>query len=603
MISQNIKKQIIDQTNIVEVVGEVVQLTKKGSSYFGLCPFHNDNHPSMSVNNEKKMFNCFSCNTKGNVIYFMSRFHNITDDQATIMLAKRLGIEISEASTKEAIKQERLLKVMNDATLFYQFYLNNSEEGLDAKKYLFSRGIDEDIIKKLKIGLASSERNYLILKKKQKNHSELDQIELGLIKNDDTNTSYDVFRNRIIFPIENNNGQVVGFSGRIYRDNNQAKYINSSDNEIFHKGKILYHFHDAIPAIRENNKIIIFEGFMDVIAAIRANIHYGVATMGTALTNDHIKAILSLTKNIILCFDGDEAGIHAMKRSAMLFANYQIIPKAIVLPNNQDPDEYVKENGIDKLNQYFVANEKNVYAYLYDLAFKKFIKGDLESAENFKKEVFEFARFSKTNTIIEHFIKMLAEDLEVSFDSLMKDFGKMDYIHSSNEALPLEKTEIQTKIKPIKIKKKVFLAYNMLIKHMIFSKRKFIEFKNQIGDELYLDKKLAIHFEFVKKMEIFYAENEKMDEEDFMEISKKLDEANNSLAYSSFAREILEKVISNIKDDDEFMQCLDTINDCKKDLSGTRFYNKAISSRNIEDIKNFETIRKEHVKIMSKEEK
>ena len=533
----------------------------------------------------------------------MSRFHNITDDQATIMLAKRLGIEISEASTKEAIKQERLLKVMNDATLFYQFYLNNSEEGLEAKKYLFSRGIDEDTIKKLKIGLASSERNYLNLALKQKNHSELDQIELGLIKNDDTNTSYDVFRNRIIFPIENNNGQVVGFSGRIYRDNNQAKYINSSDNEIFHKGKILYHFHDAIPAIRENNKIIIFEGFMDVIAAIRANIHYGVATMGTALTNDHIKAILSLTKNIILCFDGDEAGIHAMKRSAMLFANYQIIPKAIVLPNNQDPDEYVKENGIDKLNQYFVANEKNVYAYLYDLAFKKFIKGDLESAENFKKEVFEFARFSKTNTIVEHFIKMLAEDLEVSFDSLMKDFGKMDYIHSSNEALPLEKTEIQTKIKPIKIKKKVFLAYNMLIKHMIFSKRKFIEFKNQIGDELYLDKKLAIHFEFVKKMEIFYAENEKMDEEDFMEISKKLDEANNSLAYSTFAREILEKVISNIKDDDEFMQCLDTINDCKKDLSGTRFYNKAISSRNIEDIKNFETIRKEHVKIMSKEEK
>ena len=452
MISQNIKKQIIDQTNIVEVVGEVVQLTKKGSSYFGLCPFHNDNHPSMSVNNEKKMFNCFSCNTKGNVIYFMSRFHNITDDQATIMLAKRLGIEISEASTKEAIKQERLLKVMNDATLFYQFYLNNSEEGLEAKKYLFSRGIDEDIIKKLKIGLASSERNYLNLALKQKNHSELDQIELGLIKNDDTNTSYDVFRNRIIFPIENNNGQVVGFSGRIYRDNNQAKYINSSDNEIFHKGKILYHFHDAIPAVRENNKIIIFEGFMDVIAAIRANIHYGVATMGTALTNDHIKAILSLTKNIILCFDGDEAGIHAMKRSAMLFANYQIIPKAIVLPNNQDPDEYVKENGIDKLNQYFVANEKNVYAYLYDLAFKKFIKGDLESAENFKKEVFEFARFSKTNTIVEHFIKMLAEDLEVSSDSLMKDFGKMDYIHSSNEALPLEKTEIQTKIKPIKIK-------------------------------------------------------------------------------------------------------------------------------------------------------
>ena len=259
MISQNIKKQIIDQTNIVEVVGEVVKLTKKGSSYFGLCPFHNDNNPSMSVNNEKKMFNCFSCNTKGNVIYFFSRFNNITEDQATISLAKRLGIEVSEATSKEAIREERLLKVMNEATNFYQYYLNNTDEGLVAKEYLTKRGINDELIKKLKIGLAPSESNYLNLALRQKNISELDQTELGLVKIDDNNRAYDVFKTRIIFPIENTVGQVVGFSGRIYTDSNQAKYINSTDNAIFHKGQILYNFHNAANDIRQNNKVIIYE--------------------------------------------------------------------------------------------------------------------------------------------------------------------------------------------------------------------------------------------------------------------------------------------------------------------------------------------------------
>ncbi len=603
MISQNIKKQVIDQTNIVEVIGEVVKLTKRGSSYFGLCPFHNDNHPSMSVSGEKKIFNCFSCNTKGNVIYFISKFNNISEDQATIMLAKRLGIEVSEATSSKAIKEERLLKVMNDATDFYQFYLNNSEEGLKAKEYLTNRGIDENIIKKLRIGLSAKEHNYLNLALKQKNHSDLDQISLGLIKIDDNNQTYDIFRNRIMFPIENNNGQVVGFSGRIYNSTDSAKYINSPDNEIFHKGQILYNFYNAIPSIRENDKIIIFEGFMDVIAGMKTGINYGVATMGTALTNDHIKAILQLTKNIVLCFDGDDAGIHAMKRSAILFANYQIIPRAIVLPNGQDPDEYLKANGIEQFQHFFATSERNVYEYLYDLAYKKFIKGDLESAERFKKEVFENIRFTRSNIIINHFIKRLSEDLGVSVDAILKDFGKLNYSYPPNEVIDVTPVLPKTKVKPVKIKQKVILAYNILIKHMIFSKDKFFDFKDHIGDAYYLDKQFAIHFEFVKKMELFYAENEKMDEEDFIAIAKKLNEANNTNVYIDFATDIMKNVISNIKDDKEFKDCLNTIIECKKDLEGTRFFNKAISSRDIEDIKNFENIRKETVKIMSKEEK
>lgn len=602
MISQNIKKQIVEQTNIVEVVGEVVKLTKKGSSYFGLCPFHNDKHPSMSVSEKVKMFNCFSCNTKGNVIYFVSRYNNISEDQATIILAKRLGIEISDASSKEALKEERLLKVMNDATNFYEFYLHNTEEGVKAKAYLTSRGITDEIIKDLRIGLASSESNLLNQALKKNNHSELDQVELGLVKIDNKDQAYDVFRNRIIFPIENNNGQVVGFSGRIYTKSDQAKYINSSESAIFHKGQILYNFHKATPAIRSNDKIIIFEGFMDVIAAKKAQISYGVATMGTALTQEHVKNILSLTKNIVLCFDGDSAGIHAMKRSAFVFANYHIIPKAIVLPNNLDPDEYLKAYGSQALNNYFSQNEKNVYQWLYDSAKKDFIKGDLESVERFKKEVFECVRCSKENTIIEHFIKMLASDIEISFESLMNDFGKIANFQPTLKPDDLPKNRVTTP-KEVRIKRKIFIAYDVLLKHMVYSKLKFIEFMDKMGDELYIDSSLTTYFEIIKKMEVFYAENELMDEQDFLNIAKSLDLPNETNDYYVFAKRILDNKMINLNDSDEFEQCLNTIQKCWSDLSKTRLYNKALSSGNIEDIQKFESLRKENVKVMSKEEK
>lgn len=604
MISPNIKKQVIDQTNIVEVVGEVVKLTKKGSSYFGLCPFHNDKNPSMSVNAQKKMFNCFSCNTKGNVIYFFSRFNNISEDQATITLAKRLGIEISEASTKEAIKQERLYKVMDEATNFYQFYLNNSDEGLIAKKYLAERGIDDEIIKELKIGLSSKAKNYLNLALKQKNFSELDQTELGLVKINDNNETYDVFKSRIMFPIENVNGQVVGFSGRIYEQNNQAKYINSTDNEIFHKGQILYNFHNAAKSIRENDKIIIFEGFMDVIASIKSGMKYAVATMGTALTNDHIKSILSITKNITLCFDGDEAGLHALKRSAYMFASYNIMPKAVVLPNDMDPDEYIKAYGAEQLNNYFIKNEKNVYTCLYELAKKDYHSNDLESLEKFKKEVFDFLNQSKQNTIIEHFIKELSNDTDISYDTLFKDFGtnKIANVEKYLPQLEEKNNEVVIKTKNINIKRKVFLAYDVLLKHMINSKDKFIEFRSKLKDELYLDSRLAIYFDFVKKIEIFYAENNQMDEEDFLDIAKRLDSANNTNSYLEFAEKILYHTICNVKDTSEFNQCLDTIVSCYLEISNTKLYNKAITSRSEEDIKNFENIRKKNVRIMSKED-
>ncbi len=606
MISQTVKNQVIDQTNIVEVVGEVVSLTKKGSSYFGLCPFHNDNHPSMSVNNEKKMFNCFSCNTKGNVIYFVSRYHNITMDQATITLAKRLGIEISEAQSKEALREERLLKVMKEASNFYQFYLHNSEEGRLALEYLHNRGIDDEIINKLKIGLSSSEPNYLNLALNQKNCSELDQIELGLVKLNDRDKAYDVFRTRIMFPVENNSGQTVGFSGRIYQESNQAKYINSSDNAIFHKGQILYNFHNAISSIRESDKIILLEGFMDVIACMKADINNTVATMGTALTTDHVKSILQITKNITLCFDGDAAGIKAMKRSAELLAGFNILPKAVVLPNNFDPDEFFKAYGADALKKYLSENERSVYEWLYTLSKKSLNINDIESVESFKQDVFGFLKVSKSQSVVNYYLKKLGEDLNISLDMLILDYSKNTRIYNVEEInLPIEKKEPQqevVKTKKVVIKPKVYMAFDILIKHLISSKSRVLEYVNTLGTNLYIDSSLATYFEIIKRIEIFYAEHDIMDNDDFISIMKHLDEINTSSSYEKYAHKILNEVIANSKEDKEFQDCLKTIMKCEQDVSKTRLYNRAINSVDYEDIKKFENIRKKNVTIVKSKE-
>ena len=433
MISKNIRDKVIQNTSIVEVVSGYLPLTRKGNSYFGICPFHDDKNPSMSVSDSVKMFNCFSCNTKGNVITFVSKYENISIDQATIKLAERLGMKISANTSKEALKYERLEKIMDEASNFYSFYLHNSEEGTAAIEYLHKRGINDEIIKKFRIGLAPSLSDGLYQFLIKKGFSELDLIELGLVKQGDNGKIHDVFRVRVMFPLASSSGKIVGFSGRIYTESNQAKYINSNENVIFHKGEVLYNLHNAALPARQANKIYLFEGFMDVIAAYRAGITNGVATMGTALTKEHIQNIFSITKNIVLCFDGDEAGIKAMRRSAKMLSAQNVIPEAVVLPNNLDPDEYIKEYGASQLETYLISKAKPVYYWLYQLAYQKVIKNDISSIENFKHTVFEFLSEINQETIKEHYLNQISLDLGIDIISLRKDYNNYQPSYSSTE--------------------------------------------------------------------------------------------------------------------------------------------------------------------------
>ena len=503
MISNNVRKQIVNDTSIVEVVSEYLPLTRKGNSYFGICPFHDDNNPSMSVSDSVKMFNCFSCNTKGNVITFVSKYENITIDQATIKLAKRLGMEIKNEVSKEEEKKQRLENVMNEAANFYSFYLKNSEEGVQALEYLHNRGITDEIIDKFRIGLAPNLSDGLYQFLNKKGCSELDQIELGLIKQGDNGEIHDVFRIRIMFPLAASTGKIVGFSGRIYTDSNQAKYINSVESAIFHKGEVLYNMHNAALPARQMDKIYLFEGFMDVIAAYRAGIKNGVATMGTALTKEHIQMLFSVTKNIVLCFDGDEAGIKAMRRSAKMLSTHNVIPEAIVLPNNQDPDEYIKDNGAPQLQAFLITKAKPVYYWLYQLEYKKVFKNDISSVENFKKSVFEFISESNQATIIDYYLNLMAKDLNISIESLKNDFANYKpntVVNNQNMNDVVNENIVQkpaVEVKEVAVTKAVRRAYEIIIKHAIYSYDALVEYLN-LTDKVFLGNDLLTEFEILQ---------------------------------------------------------------------------------------------------------
>ncbi|MBR3229526.1 MAG: DNA primase [Bacilli bacterium] len=334
--------EIRNSVNIVDVISSYINLTPKGKNYFGVCPFHDDNNPSMSVSNDKQIYKCFSCGATGTVFKFIMDYENISFREAVQKVADIGGVQINLHQIKKKNENESLYDIYD---LSLKYYINNlnTPKGREAKEYLKNRNINEEIIKEFQIGLALSDRNTLsnILTKKYKLN---DILKTGLIGKSDYGY-YDLFRERIMFPLYNLNGKVVAYSGRIYNKKDNSKYFNTRETEIFKKGELIYNYHRAKDIARRKNQIIIMEGFMDVIRAHSAGIKNVVATMGTAVTNIQANLIKRMAKEIILCFDGDEAGAKATKSCAEELNKIGVTPKVIRLEENLDPDEYIQKYG------------------------------------------------------------------------------------------------------------------------------------------------------------------------------------------------------------------------------------------------------------------
>ena len=347
--NESLIQKVIDNSDIVEVIGEYINLEKKGNDYKGLCPFHNDSNPSLSVSPQKKVFKCFSCNAAGNVISFVQRIENISFMDALKKVANKSGIKLNLKENPHEQRRQKYYKILNDATSAYEFYLHNTNEGKKALEYLEKRHISLDVIKKFRIGLSSHNENIICkVLLEQNKYLPIDLKEVGLIDDDTNGKEVDLFHGRIMFPITDLKGNVVGFSGRVYDRESNSKYLNTKENEIFKKKEILFNYSSCVNDIKMLNHVFVFEGFMDVIACYRAGINNAIATMGTSLTENQVEIISSLTNNITLCYDGDNPGIEASKRAIKMFMKKNISLSSIVLPEGLDPDDYINKFGYGK---------------------------------------------------------------------------------------------------------------------------------------------------------------------------------------------------------------------------------------------------------------
>ncbi len=417
-------ERIRKSANIVDIISSYVPLTQKGKNYFGVCPFHEDHSPSMSVSEEKQIYKCFSCGAAGNVFTFVSEYENVKFLEAVKIVADKCGIPFHGTIKKEKPKNnEQEYEIMNLALKFYQNNLN-SKEGMKAKKYLRVRNLDEDVIKEFDLGLALG-GNYSLNKLLTNKKYSLDVIErLGLV-NQNNGYVNDVFQRRIMFPIHDLEGNVVGFTGRIYEDTNQAKYINSKESNIFKKGQILFNYHRAKQEIKRKKEVILVEGNMDAIRMFASGIKNVVALMGTSLTEEQVAIIKSLRAKIILMFDNDSAGEIATYQNGTILEEANLIPYIVRLSGEKDPDEYIIKNGVKALEE----NIKNPISFL-DFKLKYFKKDkDLEKVDDlasYIKEIIKDLKNIPDELTRELTLKKISEDYHVSLDLLHGELKKVE---------------------------------------------------------------------------------------------------------------------------------------------------------------------------------
>ena len=354
-IPENKIEEIRDTANAVDIISEYVQLRKRGKNYVGLCPFHDEKTPSFTVSDEKQIFHCFGCHTGGNVFKFLMEYKKISFVEAVQEIAEQLGIPLeyqeSAGYEEQQTEQGTLYDINTEAAKYFLNNLLNDEEAEGAKKYFKSRNIKPQTIRAFGLGYTlKGWENFINFAKGKK--IDLDRaVKLGLIGRSDDGRYYDKLPGRLIFPIFSPNGRVVAFAGRILdSDEKGAKYINSPESLIYSKSKILYGLSFAKDEIRRLNKAILVEGYMDLISLYQSGIKNVVAVSGTALTDDQVQLLSRYTKDVVLLFDSDIAGIKASMRSIELLLKQDMEVKIVSLPEGEDPDSYVNKYGKDKFD-------------------------------------------------------------------------------------------------------------------------------------------------------------------------------------------------------------------------------------------------------------
>ncbi|MDD3375651.1 MAG: DNA primase [Candidatus Omnitrophica bacterium] len=430
LIPDEIISQVLDRCDIVETISEYLSLKKAGRNFKACCPFHHEKTPSFVVNRDKQIFHCFGCGAGGNVISFVMQHDRIDFPTALRQLAQRAGIIIpethSEAGSKTKSIRETVFKSNELAADFFHNILLTGDKGADqAKEYLKKRGVRLETAQKLKIGFAPDGWENLISFLRSKEISLLEMEKSGLVVSKERGEGfYDRFRNRVIFPIFDIRCRCVGFGARAMEENATAKYINSPETPVYVKGEHLYGFYLSKNAVAKEDYVVVVEGYMDFLTPFQEGFENIVASLGTALTTEQIRLIRRYTENIVMLFDGDDAGELAMLRSLDLLIEEGINVKVVSLEGKKDPDSFVREFGIEKFREQVLCAD-TLFDYKMNVLSRRYDKQTVEGKARISAEMLSTIQKFKNEVIKQEYVKKLAQRLGVSQNALLIELGKI----------------------------------------------------------------------------------------------------------------------------------------------------------------------------------
>jgi len=479
---QGIDKIIMDNVDIVDFLSRYMSLKKSGKNYKGLCPFHNEKTPSFFVSTDEQLYNCFGCEAGGNVITFISEMENLEFIDTIEFIAEAVNLDLSsyvensEDYSTEYKEIEEMIKLNRDAAIYYYKNLRNSEEALT---YLSKRKIDKNIIKSFGLGYVTNEWNGVMDYLLQKGY----KIELiykaGLVsKSEKSNKYFDKFRGRVMFPIFDVKGKIIAFGGRIIEKNENApKYLNSPETLVFNKSKTLYGLNIARKNIRNNEKLILVEGYMDVIMLHKYGIKNVVAALGTSFTNQHAKIIKKYVDELIICFDSDAAGLKATYRAIKNIGNELKKVKVIELEKGYDPDDYIKKNGADAFNKK-IENAKASHLFLIDK-----LQEPLDLTKEYDLHEFivkskEILKDIKEYSIKNYYTNIIAKRIDMTPQNIMNelfDFNSKQEIKKNNSIINRKQfANIDKKDTDLQLFEKKLLQFALVDKkYYIFLNSKF----------------------------------------------------------------------------------------------------------------------------------
>ena len=489
-IDQSVINEIKDKTDILDLVSEYVKLEKRGRNYIGLCPFHDEKTPSFTVSEDKQICHCFGCKKGGNVFQFTQEIKDIPFVEAVKELGERVDIKVDVGQTQynqqsqmasDDLKMIEMHELIQD---YYHYALMKTVEGEEALNYLRQRGFTDELIKQRQIGYAPDSSHFCHDFLEKKGYDIELAYEAGLLSRNEENFSYyDRFRNRIMFPLKNAQGRIVGYSGRTYT-NQEPKYLNSPETPIFQKRRLLYNLDKARKSIRQNDEIVLLEGFMDVIKSDYAGLKQVVASMGTQLSQEHMTFLKKLTNNITLMFDGDYAGREATLKTGQALLQQGLNVYVIQLPSGMDPDEYIGKYGNEAFLNFVAKDKKAFVLFKVESHQDEINNNDLAYERHFREATHDIAQVQST-ILRNKLIQDVANIFNMSPEMIYHEVGSKNMLQVAPAEYGYSPQSGSQLFNNLTKHEK---AERALLKHFMKDKDTFINYYQKISDDDFTNK-------------------------------------------------------------------------------------------------------------------